>query len=98
MLLLVPAAPEFSMFSPHRGTLSSTWDRRQSVARCDHGECADLTLTCEEVGVQPDLKAIAHGDFRRCRVSLCLGVCWRAGERMRIRVPKATAELPASAR
>ncbi len=34
-------------------------------------------LACEEVGVQPDLKAIAHGDFRRCRGSLYLDV-WRA--------------------
>jgi hypothetical protein len=37
------------------------------------GECADLKLVCEEVGVHPDLKTIAHGDFRRCRGSSCLG-------------------------
>ena len=43
------------------------------------GERADLKLVCEEVGVQPDLKAIAHGDFRRCRGSLCLSACWQLG-------------------
>jgi hypothetical protein len=42
------------------------------------GESADLKLACEEVGVHPDLKAIAHGDFRRCCGSSCLSVGWRA--------------------
>ena len=43
------------------------------------GERADLKLVREEIGVRPDLKAIAHGDFHCCHGSSCLGVCRPAG-------------------
>ena len=55
--------------------------RRVTYRAAIVGECANLKLAGEEVGIQPDLKAIAHEDLRRCRAALCLGLWAYGGER-----------------